>query len=160
MKERWISAVAAVAVTAVGAFGLSIGVAQSDPPDSDERLRGVGRQAATGPPARVLSRDDVQVIGIWRNGQGHIVRMPMRRVQVNTDAGPMERLEPVVSDPQAHIERQLPRPAPGLDPRLDVPTPEQAVALNAQVQAEQVRANPWMAEANKRFPVPPGQPGG
>jgi hypothetical protein len=160
MKKRWTLALAAVVVTAVGAFGLSIGGAQSAPPDTDEKLRRVGQQAATGPATRVLSTDDVQIIGIWRNGQGHIIRMPMRRVLVNTEVAPMERLEPAIPDPQAFIDRHLPRPTPGLDPRFDVPTPEQSAAMNAQVQAEQLEANPWMVEANKRFPVPPGRPGG
>ena len=82
----------------------------------------------------------------------------MRRVLVNTDFAPIERLEPNVPDPQAYIDSQLPPQV--ADPRLDVPTPEQAAALNVQVQAEQLKANPWMVEVNKTLPVRDLRPGG
>lgn len=158
MKNRWKLAVVAVVVTAVGAFGLSVGVAQSPPAsDGDAEL---SRQAATRPATRVLSTNDVQIIGIWRNGQGHIVRMPARRVLVNTDVVPVERGEPTVPNPQAFIESQLPAPRPGLDPRLDVPTPEQWAAFQAQMAAANLEANPWMREANKNLPIPDVRPGG
>lgn len=136
---KWAGAVAVV----IAAFGLSIRAAQSDAPErtDDNRRAEAARQAETGPAARVLDDNSVMVVGVWRNGKGHIIVIPARRVQVNTVGGPFERLEPAVPDPTAFIERHL----PPRDPELDkiTPTPAQEAEMRARTDAEQARHEPW-----------------
>jgi hypothetical protein len=139
---RWVVAAAAT----VAAVGLSIGGAQSGPPSVADLAKQRDQaldQLENGPAAKVLNNNAVFVIGIWRNGQGHLVRLPARFVQVNTVNGPMTRQEVTVPDPAAAIERQL----PPVDPARDkIPaTPEQVAELGARADAEQAKHEPWRA---------------
>lgn len=139
-------------VVAVSA-GLFAGVAGSGPQGTDPASGAVdaAREAHLAGRSRPIG-SGVAFMGVWRNGQMHIVQVQEERFKVGGDEGP-EVIE--MSAPEASIESQLPPRDPGLD-HLQ-PTEAQIADMRAKVDEMQARADAARGIPSPNLPdTPPG----
>ena len=108
------------------------GPASSGPASTQDLLnRGSRRELPPSP-------HDVMVMGVWRNGQFHVIKLRTKSAEIDTPEGKVG--ERTVAPSREEVEKQL----PPVDPAFDhvSPTDEQIREMEAKVHAEQVKHNP------------------